>query len=312
VLHVFLLLSNIAFAERGLDIAVSNIDISSYPSVAVDVRVGWEQDFGPAGSGTADGWKITLHEDKQPVEGLKILKGRSIDKQFEVLRVTYQSKLPAGARIATLRLEKNGIHNGDGQPVQIASKEQVQTNAYLVIAGGGKTPADAAKQLSDYKNKGYPRPDGWPRQLDSTWISGLNPAFHIVAVAAPTEKAVAEELVASLKSSGVGAYFRPVWVPYAQPLHLYVADFVLEDGDPDLDASTALGQFQFGGAARQDKRGKWVFAYETADGPGGMAQVIFEPPQDLECETAMLPAPGSAWIERHALGAPVQCWMVGD
>lgn len=104
-------------------------------------------------------------------------------------------------------------------------------NAWLVIADGATDPAGGQAKLDAYVAAGHPAPAGWPRLVDSATVEGLNPGFHITAVAAAPRQDAADALVAELKARGVGAYARHVAWPDPQPLHLLVIDNLYLEGD---------------------------------------------------------------------------------
>jgi hypothetical protein len=128
-----------------------------------------------------------------------------------------------------------------GMPDAGAKAESTLKPAYMVIATGAKTQAEADSGRAKYRASGLPwyrvasrayslgcneacRAPEFPMVVASDTVKGLNPGFWIVVAMVTEHKEVADTLNTFLHGSGLSSYVRPVEVPQVADVKLLIVD----------------------------------------------------------------------------------------
>lgn len=317
----------VAGAEAFLTLGVGGIDASAYPKVTAQLRVTWEAGVRSKPGVAADygACKVDVRDSGGPAADAAVQFVRGISPAEDRLTLRFTSPHPEqNPRVPSVRMDCAGVHNARGDRFALFGPP---ATAHVVIAGGAKKAAGAERSLADYRKRGLPQHDDFPKVLDSTFVQGLNPGFFIVAVGLPEDAKVASLLVDFIEGSGGKAYSKPVWVAQPENLQAVRIERVSPpQGEGDLDLGVAglvqdagsdwkrlrkLGVKSLRGEARPAKDGSLVIPFTFDDRLQRQGGVGFEIP-DYECHRVELDAPlDDAMI--HRLGPrELRCRMVGD
>lgn len=103
-------------------------------------------------------------------------------------------------------------------------------NAWLVIASGAKTEAEAVAWLAEkQRGIGATTWNTFPKVVDSQWVLGLTPGFFIVVLAATDSEAVAKTLAKAMTDhDGAGTYVKKAWWTGPLDARLLVVEQVID------------------------------------------------------------------------------------
>lgn len=217
---------------RRLTLSVARPARSAENLVSFDLEVRWPSEVKvTAAQVTALAPKcvttLTLPDGTTPK---LTVKPTSTAPQAFVAHVEYAAVEPAGPAEWALAVTCPELDSGP-QP-QRFGVFGAPPNAWVVIAWGAKTEADAIAWLEEkQRGIGATTWNRFPKVVDSQWVLGLTPGFFIVVLAVSDSEEVAKTLAKAMTDhDGAGTYVKRAWWNGPLDARLLVVDKV-EDSE---------------------------------------------------------------------------------